>query len=109
MFCWGTIAAATAAVHNFGGILAARICLGVVEAGFVSNKVQVVSRDADWTIVPFSNFLPDIVLHENGDCEAYIAVLYDGLRGKCFFWPHRIQRLPVASKALRENLRPSGD
>lgn len=36
MFCWGTIAASTAAVHNFGGILAARICLGVVEAGFVS-------------------------------------------------------------------------
>jgi MFS family permease len=35
MFGWGTIALATAAVHNFGGILAARICLGVVEAGFV--------------------------------------------------------------------------
>ncbi|KUJ16734.1 MFS general substrate transporter [Mollisia scopiformis] len=39
MFCWGTIAASTAAVHNFGGILAARICLGVVEAGFFPSAI----------------------------------------------------------------------
>ncbi len=37
MFLWGTIALTTAAVENFGGILAARICLGIVEAGFVSD------------------------------------------------------------------------
>ncbi|KAI1488134.1 major facilitator superfamily domain-containing protein [Biscogniauxia mediterranea] len=34
MFCWGSISAASAAATGFGGILAARICLGVVEAGF---------------------------------------------------------------------------
>ncbi|KAE8442752.1 hypothetical protein EG329_002892 [Mollisiaceae sp. DMI_Dod_QoI] len=39
MFGWGTIAAATTAVHNFGGVLAARICLGVVEAGFFPSAI----------------------------------------------------------------------
>ena len=36
MFLWGIISLSAAAVHNFGGVAAARICLGVVEAGFVS-------------------------------------------------------------------------
>lgn len=35
MFLWGTISLGSAFVKNFGGVLAARICLGVVEAGFV--------------------------------------------------------------------------
>ncbi|CAJ2509987.1 Uu.00g058870.m01.CDS01 [Anthostomella pinea] len=39
MFCWGLIAAASASVTNFGGILAARICLGVVEAGFFPSAI----------------------------------------------------------------------
>lgn len=39
MFLWGTISAASAAVTNFGGILAARICLGVVEAGFFPSAI----------------------------------------------------------------------
>ncbi|KAI1502773.1 major facilitator superfamily domain-containing protein [Biscogniauxia marginata] len=34
MCCWGAISAASAAVTGFGGILAARICLGIAEAGF---------------------------------------------------------------------------
>lgn len=42
MFCWGAIATATAAVHNFRGILAARICLGIVEAGFVSIVLKLI-------------------------------------------------------------------
>ena len=36
MFLWGTISLAAATVHNLGGVAAARICLGVVEAGFVT-------------------------------------------------------------------------
>ncbi|KAH8677854.1 major facilitator superfamily domain-containing protein [Xylariales sp. PMI_506] len=39
MLAWGTISAASAAVTGFGGILAARICLGVVEAGFFPSAV----------------------------------------------------------------------
>ncbi|KAI0002813.1 major facilitator superfamily domain-containing protein [Xylariaceae sp. FL0662B] len=39
MFCWGAIAAASAAVTGFGGILVARICLGVVEAGFFPSAI----------------------------------------------------------------------
>ncbi|KAI1078462.1 major facilitator superfamily domain-containing protein [Whalleya microplaca] len=39
MFCWGAIAAASAAVTGFGGILATRICLGVVEAGFFPSAI----------------------------------------------------------------------
>lgn len=35
-FLWGTMAAATAAVTNFAGLMAVRVCFGVVEAGFVS-------------------------------------------------------------------------
>ena len=37
MFGWGVISICTAAVDNFGGLAAARIWLGVVEAGFVSS------------------------------------------------------------------------
>ncbi|KAK6075179.1 vitamin H transporter protein [Seiridium cupressi] len=39
MLIWGTISAASAAVTGFGGILAARICLGVVEAGFFPSAI----------------------------------------------------------------------
>jgi len=39
MFGWGTISLGAAAVTNFGGILAARICLGVVEAGFFPSAI----------------------------------------------------------------------
>lgn len=39
MLSWGTISAASSAVTNFGGILGARICLGVVEAGFFSSAI----------------------------------------------------------------------
>jgi MFS family permease len=39
MLCWGTISAASAAVTNFGGILAARILLGAVEAGFFPSAI----------------------------------------------------------------------
>lgn len=70
MFCWGTIAAATAAVHNFGGILAARICLGVVEAGFVSAQYESKAWDADLVAVSLCNLLPDLVLHEDRNCKA---------------------------------------
>lgn len=34
MFLWGGLAMASAAAHNFGGILACRILMGAVEAGF---------------------------------------------------------------------------
>jgi MFS family permease len=34
MVAWGAISAASAAVRGFGGLVAARVCLGVVEAGF---------------------------------------------------------------------------
>ncbi|KAF2118737.1 major facilitator superfamily domain-containing protein [Lophiotrema nucula] len=39
MFLWGTISLAAAAVHSFGGVAAARICLGVVEAGFFPSAI----------------------------------------------------------------------
>jgi sugar phosphate permease len=35
MFLWGTLAMASAATKNFGGILACRILMGAVEAGFL--------------------------------------------------------------------------
>lgn len=34
MLAWGGVSAASAAARGFGGLLAARICLGAVEAGF---------------------------------------------------------------------------
>lgn len=38
MIVWGMISAATAGVHNFGGLVAIRFFLGFVEAAyFVSN------------------------------------------------------------------------
>lgn len=39
MLSWGTISAASSTVQNFGGILAARICLGIVEAGFFGSAI----------------------------------------------------------------------
>ncbi|KAJ9144041.1 MFS general substrate transporter [Pleurostoma richardsiae] len=39
MLGWGTISLAAASVHNFGGILTARIFLGVVEAGFFPSAI----------------------------------------------------------------------
>jgi hypothetical protein len=39
MMCWGAISLGSAAVHNFGGIVAARMLLGTVEAGFVSTDL----------------------------------------------------------------------
>ena len=39
MLLWGTISAASSAVTSFGGILAARVCLGIVEAGFFSSAI----------------------------------------------------------------------
>ncbi|ETS79308.1 hypothetical protein PFICI_09161 [Pestalotiopsis fici W106-1] len=39
MLAWGAISAASAAVTGFGGLLAARVCLGVVEAGFFPSAV----------------------------------------------------------------------
>lgn len=36
MFGWGTISLAAASVNNLGGLIATRVCLGAVEAGFVS-------------------------------------------------------------------------
>ncbi|KAF7521543.1 hypothetical protein G7054_g12399 [Neopestalotiopsis clavispora] len=39
MVFWGAISAASAAATGFGGLLATRICLGVVEAGFFPSAV----------------------------------------------------------------------
>lgn len=39
MFSWGAISLGASAVKNFGGIVAARMLLGVVEAGFVSASL----------------------------------------------------------------------
>lgn len=39
MFCWGATSLAHAAVKNFGGILSARIVLGVFEAGFFPSAI----------------------------------------------------------------------
>ncbi|RDW63281.1 MFS general substrate transporter-13 [Coleophoma cylindrospora] len=39
MICWGAISLASSAVHNFGGVVAARMLLGVVEAGFFPSAI----------------------------------------------------------------------
>ncbi|RDW89243.1 MFS general substrate transporter-42 [Coleophoma cylindrospora] len=39
MLCWGAISLGSMAVHDFGGILAARILLGCVEAGFFPSAI----------------------------------------------------------------------
>lgn len=35
MGCWGTLSMITAATKNFGGLLAVRILIGIVEASFM--------------------------------------------------------------------------
>ncbi|PSK35846.1 hypothetical protein C7M61_004328 [Candidozyma pseudohaemuli] len=40
---WGTISTCTAAVQNFGGLLAIRLMLGFVEAGFFGSALYVLS------------------------------------------------------------------
>ena len=43
MAIWGAISAAQAAVHSFGGLLACRTLLGVVEAPFFPGAIMLMS------------------------------------------------------------------
>jgi MFS family permease len=43
MTLWGVISTSQAAAHSFGGLLAARICLGVVEAPFFPGAIMLMS------------------------------------------------------------------
>ncbi|KAK3058605.1 hypothetical protein LTR09_000169 [Extremus antarcticus] len=43
VFIWGTISACTAAVHSFGGLLACRFFLGLVEAAFFPGAFYYIS------------------------------------------------------------------
>jgi MFS family permease len=48
MFIWGVISLASASVHNFAGIMASRVFLGVIEAGFVCMTLfRIYGIDAD--------------------------------------------------------------
>lgn len=44
MMCWAVISALTGAVQNFGGLLAVRFFLGIVEAGFFPGCLFLLSR-----------------------------------------------------------------
>lgn len=63
MFCWGAISLGASAVHSFGGIVAARMLLGAVEAGFVSSIFHRVLRFVDRFAVPLGYLLLDDVLY----------------------------------------------
>lgn len=43
MLVWGVISAAQAGVHSFGGLLACRVLLGVVEAPFFPGAIMLMS------------------------------------------------------------------
>jgi MFS family permease len=64
MLCWGAISLGAAGVHNFGGIITARILLGVVEAGFVIMSVSLrVFLVINIHAVPLSHILLVNILH----------------------------------------------
>ncbi|GAA5849057.1 hypothetical protein JCM8547_006428 [Rhodosporidiobolus lusitaniae] len=43
MFLWGVVSCATAGVHNYGGLIAARLALGIAEAGFFPGVIYYLS------------------------------------------------------------------
>jgi hypothetical protein len=51
-------------VKNFSGILAARICLGIVEAGLVSTDPKLKLDLLIWWAVPFCSPLSHIILYK---------------------------------------------
>lgn len=80
------------------------MCLGIVEAGFVGNKIFIGPLMLTLLLVPICNLLPNVVLYADRDSKAQFIILHDGLRGQCLLWSHSIQCIPVASSTLREQL-----
>ena len=86
MVVWGIISGATAACHNYAGLIACRFMLGFVEAAyFVRSRGPLKLENSDWHIfVAWMSVLPLMLVHETGTWVPDSYILFWSFDQWCF-------------------------